>query len=239
MARGRWIKPEFCISEQVAECSPKARLLFILMWMFCDDRGIHRSSMKTLKMECFPADDITTTEIRGLVDELVGQGLLYEYEIDGQGYLLVTGWQRHQKVEKPSYKYPCPDEHESSISRRAVVEPSESARANSKDKNSEDISQESQATEGYSPEVLAADEAWGKHLYVRYQTFRDAEDIRADREFLARQPDPSACVNLTIRLKAKVLKEVYERKHPQTVADVRRLIGKALDCPVAAEGGER
>jgi len=41
MARIRTIKPEFWVSEQVGECSPNARLLFIGMWNFCDDRGVH------------------------------------------------------------------------------------------------------------------------------------------------------------------------------------------------------
>ena len=41
MARIRSIKPEFWTAEQVMECSPMARLLFIGMWNFCDDGGNH------------------------------------------------------------------------------------------------------------------------------------------------------------------------------------------------------
>lgn len=104
MARIRTIKPEFCTSEQVAECSTTARLLFVTMWCFCDDAGRHPASAKRLKMECFPADSFTDDEMLGFIGELVGAGLLIEYEHNSKRYWQVTGW-HHQKIDKPSYKY--------------------------------------------------------------------------------------------------------------------------------------
>ena len=105
MARIRTIKPEFWTSEQVMECSPTARLLFIGMWNFCDDAGIHPASAKTLKAEVFPADDINATDVQRLVDDLLTNGLIVEYESAGKRYWQVTGW-HHQKIEKPNYKHP-------------------------------------------------------------------------------------------------------------------------------------
>lgn len=106
VARIRTIKPEFCTSEQVAECSTNARLLFVLMWCFCDDAGRHPANMKRLKMECFPGDSVTDKQVRGWVDELIKNRLLSEYTFENVGYLQVTGWKKHQKIDKPSYKYP-------------------------------------------------------------------------------------------------------------------------------------
>ena len=63
MARIRTIKPEFWTSEQVMECSPLARLLFIGVWNFCDDAGNHPMSAKTLKALVFPGDDITSAKV--------------------------------------------------------------------------------------------------------------------------------------------------------------------------------
>ena len=105
MARIRTIKPEFWTSEQIVECSPIARLLFIGMWNFCDDGGNHPASAKTLKMQIFPGDDIAISQIEALVAELVAAGLLSEYLAEGRRYWNVTGW-KHQKIERPSYKYP-------------------------------------------------------------------------------------------------------------------------------------
>ena len=107
MARIRTIKPEFWVSEQVVDCSMTARLLFIGMWNFCDDSGIHPASPRMLKMEVFPGDDINATDVRRLIDELIQCGLLKEYEAEGRQFWLVTGW-HHQKVEKPNKKYPFP-----------------------------------------------------------------------------------------------------------------------------------
>ena len=107
MARIRTIKPEFWTSEQVVECSPIARLLFVGMWNFCDDGGNHPASAKTLKMQIFPGDDIAASQIESYISELLSNGLLSEYTAEGRKYWHVTGW-RHQKIDRPSYKHPRP-----------------------------------------------------------------------------------------------------------------------------------
>ena len=76
MSRIRTVKPEFWTSEQVVELSPTARLLFIGIWNFCDDQGIHPASAKTLKMEVFPGDDFSVAEIEAMVSEILNQGLM-------------------------------------------------------------------------------------------------------------------------------------------------------------------
>ena len=68
MARIRTIKPEFCVSEQLAECSTNARLTFALMWMFCDDNGVHPAKYKTLKAQCYPLDEATMVVAKTLLD---------------------------------------------------------------------------------------------------------------------------------------------------------------------------
>lgn len=105
MARIRTIKPDFWTSEQVMECAPLSRLMFVGMWNFCDDGGNHPASFKTLKAEVFPGDDMNSDDIRRMVGELLENGLLVEYEDSGKSYWHVTGW-HHQKIEKPSFKHP-------------------------------------------------------------------------------------------------------------------------------------
>lgn len=105
MARIRTIKPEFWTSEQVMECSPIARLLFVGLWNFCDDGGNHSASCRQLKAEVFPGDDITIDEIQNLMDELIDQNLVVRYTADDKIFWHVTGW-HHQKIEKKNYKHP-------------------------------------------------------------------------------------------------------------------------------------
>lgn len=107
MARIRSIKPEFWSSEQVMECSPTARLLFIGLWNFCDDAGNHVASAKTIKAEIFPGDDISSTDVQRMLDELSSNSLIAFYANGEKQYLHVTGWKKHQKIDRPTFKHPA------------------------------------------------------------------------------------------------------------------------------------
>src|SRR4051794_3397310 len=98
MARIRTIKPEFWSSEQIVECSTSARLLFIGLWNFCDDGGVHQYSVKRIKMEIFQGDEFSDQQITSWLAELLKADLLKSYTIGSKRYLLVTGWQ-HQKID--------------------------------------------------------------------------------------------------------------------------------------------
>jgi hypothetical protein len=60
-----------------------------------------------LKMEVFPADSFSREDISGFIDELVRAGLLRRFMSQGVAYLVVTGW-KHQKIDKPTYRFPRP-----------------------------------------------------------------------------------------------------------------------------------
>lgn len=125
MSRIRSIKPEFWVSEQVAECSHNARLTFIGLWNFCDDRGVHPAKPKTLKAELFPMDNCSSSDVASWVGELIAVGLVVEFlATDGERYWHVTGWAKHQKIEKPTSKYPMPPDPKSSSARGVLDESS-------------------------------------------------------------------------------------------------------------------
>ena len=108
MSRIRTIKPEIWTSEQVISCSPLSRLLFIGLWNFCDDNGVHPASYIRIKAEVFPADDFDTNKIKNWINELINNELIREYMIDNKSYWIVTGWKKHQRIDKPTYKHPLP-----------------------------------------------------------------------------------------------------------------------------------
>ncbi|MNK59155.1 hypothetical protein D3C87_782550 [compost metagenome] len=110
MARIRTVKPEYWSSEQVMSLSLHARLAFIGLWNFCDDGGNHPASAKTFKAEVFPSDDLSAVDVQHLVDELLAQGLIAPYEAGSKAYWHVTGWKRHQRIDKPTIKHPPPPE---------------------------------------------------------------------------------------------------------------------------------
>ncbi len=110
MARIRSIKPEFWTSEQVVSCTLTARLLFIGIWTFCDDNGIHPASVTRLKLQIFPADAISSADLQSLINELIRAGLLTEYLVGNDHYWQVTGWAKHQRIDRPTYRHPAPSD---------------------------------------------------------------------------------------------------------------------------------
>lgn len=142
MARIRTVKPEFWTSEQVMEISPVARLAFIAIWTFSDDRGVHPASVKTLRAEAFAGDDLTADDVSGFVNEMIREGLVVEFENQGKRYWHVTGWAKHQRIDKPTFRHPEPP------NRREVSESST---------NSRRILDESSPTEGIGMERIGED----------------------------------------------------------------------------------
>lgn len=114
MARIRTIKPEFWTDERLTECSLSARLLFIGMLNFADDNGNQAYSAKRLKMQIFPADAIDT---QPLLDDLISHGVVIAYSVDGENYLHIKGFAKHQVINRPSAtKIPMPKLTEDSVS---------------------------------------------------------------------------------------------------------------------------
>jgi hypothetical protein len=99
VARIRTIKPDFWTDEKLTECSLSARLFFIGTWNFADDNGNLQRSAKKLKMQIFPADAM---DCEPLVQELIAQGVLIEYAVNGEKYLHIKGFTRHQVINRPS-----------------------------------------------------------------------------------------------------------------------------------------
>jgi hypothetical protein len=110
MARIRTIKPEFPQSETIGSLSRDARLLFIQLWTFVDDAGRARASSRVLASVLYPFDDDAKELIDLWLAELVNNDCLFFYEHDGNRYLQITNWLKHQKIDRPSAsRIPSPD----------------------------------------------------------------------------------------------------------------------------------
>ena len=99
MARIRTIKPDFWTDDALTECSVSARLLFIGTWTFADDNGNIERSAKQLKCKIFPADIFP---VEPLIQELIRENLLQEYEVNGKKYLHIRTFKLHQIINRPS-----------------------------------------------------------------------------------------------------------------------------------------
>jgi hypothetical protein len=121
MGRIRTIKPEFPQSQSMGRVSREARLLFVLLWTLADDSGRTRAASRMLASLLYPYDDDAPRLISGWLEELATVNAIVLYTVDGDDYLEVRNWLKHQKIDKPSKsKFPPFDE-----SSRALANPRE------------------------------------------------------------------------------------------------------------------
>ncbi|WP_024328864.1 MULTISPECIES: hypothetical protein [unclassified Thioalkalivibrio] len=112
MARIRTIKPEFWQDEDLAACSPHARLLAIALLQLCDKNGVFRAIPMQIHAHAFPWE--SEVNIPSLLEELEGCGYVILYRVDGKSYGHIPGFTKHQRIQGKEAtadgQYPAPDQ---------------------------------------------------------------------------------------------------------------------------------
>lgn len=98
MARARNIKPGFFRNAELVELPFETRLLFIGLWTLADREGRLEDRPKQIKMEIFPADQC---DVGSMLDQLCASGFISRYEVDGDRFIEVLNFIKHQD---PHYK---------------------------------------------------------------------------------------------------------------------------------------
>lgn len=93
MARARNIKPGFFKNEDLAECSPYARLCFAGLWMLADREGRLEDRPKRIKGELFPFEAV---EVEPLLLELEKFGFITRYDAGGLRAIQISKFLEHQ-----------------------------------------------------------------------------------------------------------------------------------------------
>jgi hypothetical protein len=93
MARARNIKPGFFKNEDLAECSPWARLCFAGLWILADRSGRLQDRPRKIKGELFAFDSI---EVEPLLVELHRRGFIDRYVADNVAVIQVVTFEKHQ-----------------------------------------------------------------------------------------------------------------------------------------------
>jgi hypothetical protein len=114
VARIRSIKPDFFTSETVASLPLSARLTFIGLWTYVDDNGVGLDNELLVTAAIWPLerDNLETlARTREDLARLSRERVVTRYRDSRKGYLFVTNWDEHQKVDHPRKpRYPRPDD---------------------------------------------------------------------------------------------------------------------------------
>lgn len=110
MARSRNIKPGFFKNEMLAECSPLARLLFAGLWCLADRAGRLEDRPKRIRAEVQPYDDGSVDD---MLAELQAAGFVLRYQVDGQRFIQVVNFEKHQNphCHEQASTIPAPGKH--------------------------------------------------------------------------------------------------------------------------------
>lgn len=109
MARIRCIKPELPQSESMGRVSREARLCFMLLWTLADDEGRLRGNSRMLASLLYPYDSDASELMPSWIDDLEREGCIQPYEANGNSYVQICNWLKHQKIDHPSKsKIPAP-----------------------------------------------------------------------------------------------------------------------------------
>ncbi|MFJ4418236.1 MULTISPECIES: hypothetical protein [unclassified Streptomyces] len=113
MARIRTIKPEFFTSLTIADLTPEQRLTFIGLWTHVDDAGRCVDDPRLIKAAVWPLDDRTAADVETDLKALTESSLITRYILNRRRYLAVSGWDEHQRINRPTpSKLPAPEQGE-------------------------------------------------------------------------------------------------------------------------------
>lgn len=178
MARIRTIKPNMGESVTLAKVSFAARYFFCLLLCHLDDEGRIKYFPKKLAGEMYAQDDeVSTSTIRGWVEECTNAGLLVAYASGDANYLYSPTFLTHQKIDKPSPSR-CPEPPE--------IEPTYDNSTN-------------------TPRILDEDSENPRRLEIGNRKEEIGNRKEEDNSFVGL--DPTACVDLDPEAEKKAAKD--------------------------------
>jgi hypothetical protein len=112
--RIRSIKPEILDDEKTAALSHLEWRLFVSLWLIADDYGNLRGDAGYVMGQTLWSTGESRENVAKALETLATVSLLSGYSVRGQTYYHITGWSKHQKVDKPGKpRMPGPNDTDS------------------------------------------------------------------------------------------------------------------------------
>jgi len=104
----RILKDSICTSPNIDQLSRDAEVFFYRLIVHCDDFGRMDARLPILRAKCYPLQIGTVLEdnIAAWLSELEAAHLVTVYTVEGQDYLQMRTWDKHQQIRAKRSKYP-------------------------------------------------------------------------------------------------------------------------------------
>ena len=100
----RLVTSEIFRNDKVAELDFVGRLFFIGLITNADDDGRIKGSVKYLKANIFPYDNITLEQIMEYKKQCHSLGIALSYNVNGVEVIILPSWTKHQTIRSDRYK---------------------------------------------------------------------------------------------------------------------------------------
>lgn len=106
----RIIKESICTSDTIDRLSWFEEVFFYRLIVNADDYGRFDGRPAVIKGRLFPLKDIRPSQIDDAINTLSSLGIVARYQANGQSYLRIVTWAKHQRVRQTRAKFPAPIE---------------------------------------------------------------------------------------------------------------------------------
>jgi len=113
MARARNIKPALFKNEVLGVADPLLTLLFQSLWCLADKEGRLEDRPMRIKAETFPYRE--KLDINRYLTDLQRMGFIVRYEVDGNQYIQVVNFKKHQNPHHTERDSEIPENQSKSI----------------------------------------------------------------------------------------------------------------------------
>ena len=112
MPRIRSIKPEIWADEKIGKMTHLERLCWIGLLTQADDAGRLQYNVRIFRYTIFPYDDhLTDEDIGEALCNIGNLGLFKPYRINGNVFIQITNWNKHQRINRPTdSRFPAPNQ---------------------------------------------------------------------------------------------------------------------------------
>ncbi len=98
------------MNEELAECDPLARLVFAGLWCLADREGRLEDRPKRIRAFVFPYENY---DVDKLLNQLQDHGFILRYEVNGDKYIQVINFKKHQRPhpKEAASEIPAPSQY--------------------------------------------------------------------------------------------------------------------------------